>query len=382
MMDEAELMGNPNVLVVHEWFANFGGSENVAAAIRESFPKADLICLWKDALASIPGDGRVLETMLAGTLFQGRKLLSLPLMPFVWKNTPARDHDCDVAIVSSHLFAHHVQLPAGVPKLVYSHTPARYIWEPEFDSRGRGAIARVASAILRPLDRKRAAEAAGVAANSDFVRKRIARSWGLDARVIYPPVDVQAIRGISDWSNGLGPTEAAVLDALPTDFILGASRFIPYKRLDLVIRAGELTGNPVVIAGAGPEEASIRAVAAAASVPVHIVLGPSDGLLRALYQRALVYIFPPVEDFGIMPVEAMAAGTPVVANMIGGASESVVDGITGALFDPSDEASLASAVQSVEDLRRSDISMYSDRFSKERFQSEIRQWVADVLHGG
>ncbi len=121
--------------------------------------------------------------------------------------------------------------------------------------------------------------------------------------------------------------------------MLGASRFIPYKRLDLVIAVGERAGRPVVLAGRGPELERLRAVGAAASVPVHVVEGPSTALLRALYQTTDLFVFPAVEDFGIMPVEAMAAGAPVLAQALGGTAESVVPGLTGALitFDDPDE---------------------------------------------
>lgn len=377
-MSKAIQRGSPRrALVIHEWFASIGGSENVANAIRQHFEGADLLCLWRDQDVRIPGTGRVMETMLSARPFHGRKILCLPLMPLIWRWTKARGYVADVVIVSSHLFAHHVAVPKGTAKLVYVHTPARYIWEPAFDSRGRNLAVRIVSAVLKPLDRRRAAEATDLAANSEFVRERIKKNWGRDARVIYPPVDVDEIRGISDWSLLLTPTEKSVLDTLPADFILGASRFIPYKRLDLSIRAGELSGMPVVIAGGGPEEARLRALASESSIPVHFVLSPSNRLLRALYQKAAVYVFPPVEDFGIMPVESIAAGTPVVSNGCGGASESVVEGLTGSHFQPDDDESLLDAIRICLALDRSSISEHASRFSKQRFEAELSQWVDD-----
>ncbi|MGO4806115.1 glycosyltransferase [Arthrobacter sp. 2MCAF15] len=377
-MSNEILRGGPRrVLVVHEWFASIGGSENVANAIRQHFHGADLLCLWRGRDVEIPGPGRVMETMLAAKPFHGRKVLCLPLMPLVWRWTKARAQAVDVVIVSSHLFAHHVAVPAATAKLVYVHTPARYIWEPTFDSRGRNLAVKLVSALLKPLDRRRAGEATDLAANSEFVRDRIRKNWGRDARVIYPPVDVEEIRAVPDWSRLLAPSEKAALDALPADFILGASRFIPYKRLDLSIRAGELTGMPVVIAGGGPEEARLRDLASSSSVPVHFVLSPSNSMLRALYQKAAVYVFPPVEDFGIMPVESIAAGTPVASNGFGGASESVLEGLTGSHFQPDDDESLFDAIRVCLALDRSKISECASRFSKQRFESELSEWVAD-----
>lgn len=301
--------------------------------------------------------------------------MSLPLMPVVWRLTQARYHHADLVIVSTHLFAHHVAVRPGVKKLIYVHTPARYIWEPALDSRGRNLLVRIAAGLLKPLDRRRAIESTDVAANSRFVRERVRKAWGLDARVIYPPVDVDEIRSVPDWRIMLDDDERQLVESLPDEFVLGASRFIPYKRLDQAIRAGELVDMPVVIAGAGPEEAALRARAATSSVDVHFVISPSNSMLRTLYQKSRVYVFPPVEDFGIMPVEAMAAGTPVVANYLGGASESVLPGTTGAYFHPDDDESLLSALSAALELDRALISQHATKFSRKRFESELIAWA-------
>lgn len=379
MSQEAARRGDFRALIVHEWFATIGGSENVANVIRDSFEGADLLCLWRDRSVQISGSGLVMETILAKRPFFGRKIVSLPFMPLVWRLTKARKHAADVVIVSSHLFAHHVAVPVGTPKLVYVHTPARYIWEPELDSRGMNFAVRIAAGLLKPLDRMRALESSDIAANSEFVRQRIAKAWGRDARVIYPPVDVEDIQRIDDWSETLTAEEKIVWSSLPKDFVLGASRFIPYKRLDLAIRGGELTETPVVIAGAGPEEHRLRSRGERSPVPVHFVLSPSNNMLRALYQKAAVYVFPPVEDFGIMPVEAIAAGTPVVANTLGGASESVLDGLTGSHFQPDDDESLLRAISEARTLDRAQISQHANRFSRKRFETELYEWVDESV---
>lgn len=367
---------SPRVVVVHEWFAAIGGSENVAKAMIQAFPGSEMFCLWRSEGADLGAQTPVTESILARGPFRGRKVLSLPLMPIVWRNTGVRSSDAQIALVSSHLFAHHVRLPRQALKLVYVHTPARYIWEPALDDRGQSPLARLASGLLKPLDRRRAQEATELAANSHFVKERIERAWGRQARVIYPPVDIAEIRATSDWCSALGPDDRAVLDSLPSEFILGASRFVTYKGLDVVIKAGEVAGIPVVLAGGGPDENRLHSLASAAKVPVTIVGRPSTELLRAMYQRALLYVFPPVEDFGIMPVEAMAAGTPVLANRVGGASESVIEGNTGALFDPLDHTTFSAAIGRALSLERSRISDQTVRFSRQRFQEELRDWVA------
>jgi glycosyltransferase involved in cell wall biosynthesis len=312
-------------LIAHEWIEARGGSENVLDSIAALYPDADLVTPWLNATQRF-ADHSVRELWLARSPLRGRKALSVPFLAAAWRRAVPVDTKYDWVIASSHLFSHHI-LPRGLscdaPKLVCAYTPARYIWNPEMDGRGEGTVARAGSALLRPLDRRRAGEAAAVAGISEFVRKRIEDTWQRDAAVIYPPVETTAIQSVADWRTQLSPAELALLATLPTEFVLGASRFIPYKRLDLVISAGEEVGIPVVLAGGGPEKSRLQAQAAEASVPVVIVDDPSTALLYALYQRAAVFVFPPLEDFGIMPVEAMALGTPVVANAAGGSAETV-----------------------------------------------------------
>src|SRR4051794_6621715 len=202
-------------IIVHEWLQSNGGSENVFDVLSAAFPDAARLCLWNDS------EGRftdVDETILARTPLRKHKALALPLMPFVWRNLPARD--ADWVLCSSHAFAHHARFagPARyAPKLVYVHTPARYVWTPELDGRGDGVTARVASALLKPLDRRRAQEATAIAANRKFVAARIQDKWGLDAEVISPPVDVTTF---ASEPARLGVRDQVILDSLPADFLL------------------------------------------------------------------------------------------------------------------------------------------------------------------
>jgi glycosyltransferase involved in cell wall biosynthesis len=364
-------------VLVHEWIAQSGGSENVLQAMGETFPDADVLCLWNDSTGRFPPE-RIRESWLARTPLRRSKAVALPVMPAVWRTL--RDRSYDWALISSHAFAHHARFrgaPSDFRRMVYVHTPARYVWTRAFDARGDHPAARIVSRALRPIDRHCARQGAEFAANSEFVRTRIQDAWGVDARVIYPPVEVERIQSVADWRERLDPAEAAHLAALPDGFVLGASRFIPYKRLQDVIRVGEATGRPVVLAGKGPSEADLRAAAGAATVPVHFVHAPSEALLYALYQQTALYAFPAVEDFGIMPVEAMAAGAPVLAQIDGGAAESVVPGITGALITFESAGEMREGAEIALATDRSDRLVRAKDFSSGRFREEITTWVGE-----
>lgn len=364
-------------VLVHEWIAQSGGSENVLQAMSEAFPDAEIRCLWNDSSGRFD-PGRVRESLLARTPLRRSKACALPVMPLLWR--AMRYHAYDWALISSHAFAHHARFvgaPSDFRTLVYVHTPARYVWTRGHDARGNHPVARAMSMALRPIDRGRARQGADFAANSEFVRSRIRDTWGVDARVIHPPVDVEAITAVDDWHGVLTDAERAVVDGLPDGFLLGASRFIPYKRLTDVIRVGEATGRPVVLAGRGPSLPDLQQAAAAARVPVHFVDAPSAPLLYALYQRTDLFVFPAVEDFGIMPVEAMAAGAPVLARAEGGVAESVVDGVTGALITFTDDDEVRAGVDRALATCRDDRIKRAHEFSAGRFRTEIADWVAN-----
>ncbi|GGF49927.1 glycosyl transferase [Microbacterium sorbitolivorans] len=357
-------------LIVHEWLAPAGGSENVFGAIAEAFPDAERWCLWKESDRFDP----VNETWLARTPLKGRKALALPFMPAVWRTLPKRN--ADWVLTSSHLFAHHAQFggpAAKAPKLVYAHTPARYIWVPELDARGNNLPARLASRMLKPLDKKRAQEPIAIAANSHFIANRIAETWDREAEVIYPNVDVSKFA----IEPTLSASDELLLTQLPEQYVLGFSRFVPYKRLDAAIDAGRVSGLPVVLAGGGDDESRLRAYADSVHPgKVRFVLNPPDALLSAILRRATVLVFAPVEDFGIIPVEAMAAGTPVIVNAIGGAVESVIDGVTGAhVHDWDDDAELRDAVARSIRCDANACKQRASQFDSTIFKERLRDFV-------
>ncbi len=368
-------------LIVHEWIEQRGGAEKVLLGLTKAFPAAKVLSLWNDDPERFSRD-LVSETWFAKTPLRRHKAVALPLMPVSWRL--GRQAMADWAVVSSHAFAHHVKVRGSTglaPKFVYVHSPARYIWAPQLDSRGWALPVRAASIPLRRIDRRRAQEPRALAANSAFVQSRVRETWDRDAVVIHPPVDTERISQVSDWREFLESEEMRVIDALPADFLLGASRFVPYKRLDLVIRAGQVAKLPVVLAGGGPGELELRQRAQDTNVDVRFVRYPSDALLYALYQRAFCLVYPAIEDFGIIPVEAMAAGTPVLGMNTGGVSESVVDGRTGALVGDFGDVELRAGLARIERCERDQVKARAQDFSTARFVEEVRAWVTDGLEG-
>ncbi|GAB3630731.1 glycosyltransferase family 4 protein [Microbacterium shaanxiense] len=362
-------------LLVTEWIERSGGAERVLDVMGNAFPDADIRCLWSDPPSAFP-TRQLDQSWLARTPLRRHKALALPLMPTLWRHVNA-EWSYDWMLVSSYVFAHHVRLVGqDIPKYVYAHTPARYIWNPELDRRGDNPVVRAVAPIFRSIDRRRAQEATAIAANSEFVRDRIRRAWDRDATVIHPPVAVERILSRADWRTGVtDDEERRIIDRLPDSYVLGASRFIPYKRLDLVIEAAARSGHPAVIAGSGADEQRLRAVAAQAGVPVTFVIAPSDALLYALMQRAAVFVFPPVEDFGIVPVEAQAAGVPVVTGPVGGQIETYIDGVSGVTAQSTDAVGFADAISTALDLPRFDARAATARFHEGIFAERIRRFV-------
>lgn len=358
-------------LIVHEWVERWGGAERVLDAMMDAFPDAGVRVLWNDTPVF---DGReVTESWIARTSLRRNKVLALPAMLPTWRMPSSGNPEW--MLVSSHLFAHHIKARPGTRKLVYAHTPARYIWEPERDHRGDSTMARLASRVLKPIDRRRAAEATSIAVNSRYTGERVARAWEQPSRVIYPPVDTKTLVATDDWRCDLTDDEQRQLDALPETFLLGASRMVDYKRLDRVMQIGAQVKVPVVIAGTGPSHVALRSSAAASGAEVTFIIAPSDAMLRALYAHALAYVFPAVEDFGIMPVEAMACGTPVIANSAGGVRESVEavgGGVTCEIERWNDWDELLHQATSL------DAAAFRQRtqmFSRERFVAQLQDWV-------
>ncbi len=365
----ADAIGRLNghrIAVVHEWVDAYAGSEQVFEALARIFPTADLFALSRTPGIDLDLGGRAVRTTsLDRRVLRDRRGLTLAAMPVAWWALGRRDYD--VVISSHHAFAHANRLVAsnGV-HLAYVHSPARYLWSPEIDARGGSRLLAPARGVLRAVDRRASARVTGYAANSSAVAERIRRFWDREARVIHPPVRVE-------YYGSRLPQQPS------RDYVLGFGRWIPYKNLHLVIEAADIAGLPVKIAGRGPDAQRIRAAAAAASVSVEIIESPDDERLRTLYANARCLVFPTVEDFGIVPVEAQAAGTPVVAPAAGGALDTVTDGVTGVLTKDSSPGELARGIVEASTLSGKACRRNAERFGRHRFEEAILDWTLGHL---
>ncbi|MFG3701481.1 glycosyltransferase [Micromonospora sp. NPDC047620] len=351
--------------LVHEWFGATGGSENVFRQIGDLLPHAERFVLWKDHDATEPN---LRESWLARTPLRRTKAGALPLMPLVWRTL---SHErFDLVISSSHAFAHTVRLgsPDQTRYLSYVHSPARYVWSPNFDGRGSSPLLALPRRVLQTADVRLSRHVHGYAANSQEVRARIARYWRRDAVVINPPVDV-------DYFASAPATD----QCQAREYLLGVGRWIPYKNFDLIIQIADAVGLPLVIAGSGPEETTLRRAAERVRVPVTFEVRPSQERLRQLYWGARALLFPVHEDFGIIPVEAQACGTPVVGLRRGGLLETVVDGETGFLVDSVDPGSFVPLIQRLPELSQERVRAHAARFSEQQFAAKMTAWIAESL---
>ncbi len=358
----------PRVAVVHDWLTIPGGSEQVVMELLAMFPDAELFTSvydpepWPEQITSRPVHASFLSR-LPGASRHYPKLL--PLM-----NRAFRSFDLsgfDLVLSSSHACAKNVRKPAGALHVCYCHTPMRYAWEEGFLA--GEAVPRGARWLLPPLlarlRRQDLAGADGVdvfVANSAHVAERIRRYYGRDAEIVHPPVHVEHYLGI---------------ERHPEDFYLAFGRVVPYKRVDLAVAACVAHGVPLKVAGDGRALQDVRAQAAGAE-GIEFLGKVSDGERDALLAGARALLFPGEEDFGIVPVEAQAAGAPVIAYGVGGALETVQDGVTGALFAEQDVPGLAGAIARFEamDLAERAIRANAESFSRERFHVELAGVIA------
>ncbi|SLN53333.1 GDP-mannose-dependent alpha-(1-6)-phosphatidylinositol monomannoside mannosyltransferase [Roseivivax jejudonensis] len=338
-----DIQNGRRVAIVHYWLVGMRGGERVIEALCRMFPGADLFTHVADraALSDALNRHRIVETRI-GRLPMARRFYQkyLPLMPRALEELDLSGYDLVISSESGP--AKGVIAPPGAPHLCYCHSPMRYLWDQYHVYRGgagrltRALMPRLAH-DLRQWDVTSAARVDGFAANSSFVAERIRKYWRRDADIVHPPVAVDDFAPVARGELG--------------DFYLWASELAPYKRPDLAVEAFRRLGKPLVVIG-GPD-ATVRELRRAAGPQTTFLGKVPFAELRARMARCRALIFPAEEDFGIVPVEIMASGRPVIAYGRGGALDTVVDGETG-LFFP--EQSVEALIDAVERFERSELS--------------------------
>lgn len=326
----------PRVALVHYWLVGMRGGERVLEALCRMYPQADIFTHVLDREALSPFlQGRTIHTTFIQKLPWSRRFYQkyLPLMPLALEQLDLGGYDLVISSESGP--AKGVLTRADVPHVCYCHTPMRYLWDfyPQYLAAASGPMRLVMRPLisrLRLWDVCSSFRVDHFVANSTTVARRIRKHWRRDAAVVYPPVDV------AGFVPGPGPRE---------DFYLCLGQLVEYKKVDLAVRACTRLGRPLVVAGVGAGRAALEALAGPS---VRFVGRVSQEEAARLYASCRALLFPGEEDFGMVPVEAMAAGAPVLAYGRGGATETVRDGITGLLFEEQSEEAMCEAIRAFE----------------------------------
>ncbi len=359
------------VALLHDYLNQYGGAERVLLELTKIFPQAMVHTLLHDP--EITGSDLANRVFLANgrasvldfSFVRSHHRLFIPLMPYVARRMPL-NQDIDLLISDSAGFAKGIgfrtesNLNRRPFHILYCHTPLRYAWESKsyFSNRFFTSVFAPAFNFLREWDFAMAQRPNVILANSNFIANKIRDYYRRDAAVVYPPYDPSRFYLDTTISRG--------------DYFLAAGRLLAYKRFDLVLRAFELLPFPLVIAGAGPELVRLQKIARF-NLRVRFVISPDDDALRKLYAGARALIFPNVEDFGLIPVEANACGTPVLAFAGGGALETINSGRNGLFFKEQTVKCLAQAVRDIARIEflSGDIAQTVRHFTPVRFNSDF-----------
>jgi glycosyltransferase involved in cell wall biosynthesis len=347
--------------LIHDYLLVLRGAERTFAAMADMWPEAPIFTLLYDAEGTNGRfAGRAVTTSPLQSLGSDQRnfRVLLPLFPTALRALSLEGHECVVS--SSSAFAHGVRVPRGIPHVCYCHSPFRYAWqggEPPFEI--PAALRPALDLVLRrhrAFDRHAARRVDLFVANSQLTKDRIRRFWGRESVVVHPPVDVERFRR-----------------GEPDDYVLFVGELVRHKRADVAIAAAAAAGRRIKVVGDGPELGRLRA---APTGHAEFLGRVSDAQLAELYAHAAALIVPNVEEFGIVAVEAQAAGRPVVALDAGGARETVIPGRTGILVAPDDPRSLARGLQ--DDLERFDsreIQAHAQQFSRQVFETQMIEIV-------
>ncbi|SFK08210.1 Glycosyltransferase involved in cell wall bisynthesis [Desulfomicrobium apsheronum] len=360
------------IAIIHDWLIYIAGAENVLAQILKIFPNSDLFSVINHLSKEdkkVLYDKNTKNTFIQNFPFS-KKLYQkyLPFMPFAIEQLDVSSYD--LIISSSYAVAKGVITGPNQLHICYCHTPIRYAWDLQHQyltesnlTKGiKSLVARYILFKIRNWDYRTANNVDFFIANSKFVKKRIHKIYRRDSDVIYPGID------ISDFH----------FSPLKENYYLTASRLVPYKKIDLIVKSfNKLPNRQLVVIGDGPQLKKIKSIANSNI----IILGyqPTE-ILRHHLQKAKAFIFAAEEDFGIIPIEAQACGTPVIAFKKGGTLETVIDEKTGIFFDDQTEESIINAVNNFERFFKYDpeiIRNHASKFSNYAFSNKFYAFVIE-----
>ena len=353
--------------LVHDYLIQNGGAEKVLDVFQGIWKDAPTYTLFFDPKRTPTFAGRDIRTSFLPKLPLAKRKYQwyLPLMPTATEHYDLGEFD--IVVSSTSAFAKGIITRPNTTHICYCHTPTRYLWMETHSYLQELGIPRPIKALLPPLltylrtwDYQAAQRVDHFIANSQTVADRIKKYYHRDATVIHPPVDTHRFH----------------IDNGPKNYFLTGGRLVAHKRYDLVVQAANKTGIPLKVFGSGRIEKELRKMA-----KPHIeFLGRVDDKTQAkLYAGAKAFIHPQEEDFGITPVESMAAGRPVIAYRKGGATESVKEGLSGEFFDEQSWEELADHMIRFNDKDWDPVAIkhYAERFSRKRFEREMKAFVDD-----
>lgn len=361
------------VVLLHDWLTGFRGGERVLEVFCEMFPDAPLYTLVYQKGSTTPTieNRKIVSSFLnkiPGIFDSYRKFL--PIFPLA-ANSLKIVEDADLVLSSSHCVIKAVKKPKGAKHISYVHSPMRYIYD-QFDNyfSDVGLVQKIGAHVCRPYlkmyDYNTNKNVDHFVANAEFVKARINKYYDREAKVINPFVDLKDFRQLQQN------------DSVKGDYYLMVTAFAPNKRVDLAVEAFNELGLPLKIVGGGQQEDLLKEMA---KPNIEFLGNVSREEVVGLMGGAKAFIFPGVEDFGITPLESMAAGTPIIAYRAGGVLETLNDKVA-LFFDKDDKETLISAIKSFnpQNFKREDLFARAEDFSKERFRREMEEFIQQVMN--
>jgi glycosyltransferase involved in cell wall biosynthesis len=369
-----------NIALTADWLTTFGGAEHVIAEFHRLWPHAPLFTTVakKNALGPLANvDIRTSSLQIPYRILRTHP----PLLPWMLRTIEDIDlRGFDVILSSCHAISKGIVPPSDTTHICYCHTPMRYAWEMEdqylddfkIPSFARKKIKNMLK-VIRRWDLTSAKRVDVFIANSRTTQERIARTYARDSTVIHPPIDDRFFqRAVSG--------ERLAESNNRNSYYFAVGRLVPYKRFDLLIETANAMKIPLKIAGTGKDFAKLKKMAGST---VEMLGYVSDEQLQKLYSNAQAFLFPAFEDAGIVPLEAQACGTPIIAFKKGGVLDTVKDGETGILFEEQTIDSLRDAIIRCNDARFNAIHIkhHAQQFSGKNFREKIKDIVIGCTHG-